>query len=139
MQVVLAFTEVVTAMDGVPDDTEVNLSAGLLHSVLILDNEMVVNLSGVPDGTCLRIGLTGISDLFGQPLVGDNDVHLRVLTGDTNGDGKTNLIDMAQVKSMNGQPLLPENARFDVNLDGSINLIDMALVKSLNGSSGDCP
>jgi len=56
---------------------------------------------------------------------------------DVNGDGRVDLIDMAQTKSMNGaDPTVPGNARFDVNGDGSINLIDMALVKANNGKSG---
>ena len=76
----------------------------------------------------------------GYPLTGDNDVHVRVLCGDTNADGDANLTDMAQVKSKNGaDPSLAGNARFDVNLDAAINLTDMALLKSLNGGSANCP
>jgi hypothetical protein len=91
---------------------------------------------GLPDEACYRIDLATHLPC----LTGDTDCLVRGLTGDTNGDGNTDLIDMAQVKSMNGaDPTVPGNARFDVNVDGNINLIDMALVKSLNGHSASCP
>ena len=75
-------------------------------------------------------------------LAGDTDCLVRVLAGDVNsenGDGYTNLTDMAQIRSKDGQPVMPDNVRFDVNFDGAINLTDMALVKSLNGGSATCP
>ena len=93
-------------------------------------------LPGLPDETCYQIDLAG--NVLG--LLGDTDCMVLGLTGDTNGDQFTALIDMAQVKSLNGaDPTLPGNARFDVNADGYINLVDMALVKSLNGNSVTCP
>jgi len=90
----------------------------------------------LPDQSCYRIDLAGNI----PELQGDTDCMVSGLVGDTNGDGDTNLIDMAYVKSMNGaDPRVPGNARFDVNTDGNVNLIDMALVKSLNGGSATCP
>ncbi len=91
--------------------------------------------AGLPDQACYRINLAG--DVLG--LKGDTDCLVKGLAGDTNGDNYTDLIDMAQVKSKNGQPVVPDNIRFDVNLDGHIDLIDMALIKSLNGGSVSCP
>ncbi len=98
-----------------------------------------VGISGVPDASCLALTLIGVTDLEGMPLTGDDDVHVRALTADTNDDANADLIDMAQVKSKNGQPLGPSTARFDLNLDGSIDLIDMALAKSRNGNATSCP
>jgi hypothetical protein len=89
----------------------------------------------LPDQTCFRFDLTGLIDR----LTGDPDCLVKSLCGDTNGDGNTNLADMAFVKSKNGAPVVPDNVRFDVNVDGQINLADMALVKSLNGGSATCP
>jgi len=140
--VVLLFSEPVKAIDGVPDDTEVSLSVGTLEAVSIVDNahpEMSIEMSGVPDESCLVITVTGIADLTDNPLTGNNQAHITVLTGDTNGDHYTDLIDMAQVKSKNGSALFGADVRFDVNLDGSIDLIDMALIKSLNGGAVSCP
>ena len=56
-----------------------------------------------------------------------------------NGDGMTNLTDMAQVKSENGTPVAGLDVRFDVNVDSRINLTDLAVVKGLNGGAAACP
>ena len=137
--IILTFSEDVQAIDGLLDDTEINLSVGTLASAWIVGSQMTIELSDVPEQSCLAITLAGIADLDSTPLSGDRDVHVWVLMGDTNADGNTNLIDMAQVKSMNGQPVDTGTARFDLNLDGNINLIDMALAKSLNGRWAFCP
>jgi hypothetical protein len=99
------------------------------------------NPGSLPDQACYRISLAGavVSCHSGGMLVGDTDCMVRGLTGDTNGNGATNLVDYAQTKSKNGQPVLPANIRFDVNVGGTINLTDAALVKSLNGNSANCP
>ncbi len=85
---------------------------------------------GLPDAGRYKIDLAANISC----LTGDTDCEMGVLAGDTNNDRHADLIDMAQVKNMNGE-LASQNPRFDVNLDaGTINLIDMALVKSLNGA-----
>ncbi len=100
----------------------------------------------LPDETCYIIDLArAVEGSAGQPLAGDTECMVRSLAGDASGDGDTNLIDMALIKRMNGQPVFPpppgypDLARIDVNADGTIDLIDMALVKSLNGNSASCP
>ncbi len=138
-EVILTFSEPVVAADGVPDETEVNLSTGTLDAVSIDGNEMTIELSDVPDAMCLAITITGIIDLDGHLLSGDNNVHIRSLLADVNEDGEADLIDMAQVKSRNGEPLDAATARFDLNLDSHLDLIDMALAKSRNGNSVSCP
>jgi hypothetical protein len=143
-RVVLTFSEPIQAEDGMPDATEVDLTCdgipcGSVDDMSITDSNMTVNLSDVPDGTCLAIALSGIIDLDAEPLAGDNDVHVQVLQGNVNGDTATNLIDVSFIKAMDGTPLDADTARFDLNLDGSIDLIDMALAKSLNGGSASCP
>ncbi len=61
-----------------------------------------IGMSGVPDESCLRIAITGIVNLDGHPVPADSGVDIRVLAGDTNDSGVTNLTDMALVKSLNG-------------------------------------
>ncbi len=90
---------------------------------------------GLPDQACYRIDLG--ANIPG--LIGDTVCMVKALAGNTNGDNSTDLIDMAQVKSKNGSPVVGADVKFDVNLDGNIDLIDMALVKSLNGGSVACP
>ena len=91
---------------------------------------------GLAAEKCYKIDLAG---KLNCDLTGDADCMVRCLAGDTNGDQNSDLIDMAQTKSKNGQALLPDNIRFDVNTDGNVDLIDMALVNSLNGRSSTCP
>ncbi len=135
---IFTFSEPILAEDGVPDASEVGVSAGMVQSVGIAGNELTIGLQAVPDASCLAIHLRGLVDFDGHELLGP-DARFAVLAGDTNGDGRTDLIDMAQVKSLNGAPVATDNAWFDVNLDGHIDLIDMALIKSLNGHAVACP
>jgi len=89
------------------------------------------------DEHCYKIDLAGKVDC---DLTGDTDCSVRVLEGDTNDNTDTNLIDFAQVKSLNGTDAAAAGmARFDVTCDGDVNLIDAARVKSLNGNDCDCP
>ncbi len=137
--VVLTFSEIVEATDGTPDATEVSVSVGDVDSVQINAKEMIVELSGIPDESCVDLTVTGLEDLAENALVGDNDVRIKVLLGDVNGDNYTDLIDMAYLKHMHGEALDETTARFDLNLDGQIDLIDMALAKSRNGHAVACP
>jgi len=143
-RLVLTFSEPVRALDGRLDATEIGLTCrgfpcGNVDAVSILGEVMIVDLSGLPDRTCAAITLSGITDADHLPLSGDRDVHVAVLCGDTNADGRTNAIDMSQVRAMNGQPLVAATCRFDVNMDGAINVIDAALVRSLYGGAATCP
>jgi hypothetical protein len=135
---VLTFSEGVRAADGTLDETEISLSVGEVSTVMVDGRDMLVEVIGVPDGSCVDLSVSGIEDLAGNALVGDDDVRVKVLLADTNGDDRANLIDMAQVKSMNGAPLVEDTARFDLNRDAAVNLIDMALAKSRNGRSLTC-
>ena len=138
-KVVLTFSQDVLAEDGVLDDTEVDLSVGLLQGVAIDGAEMTIEMSDVPDQSCLAITLTGLVNLAGVPLAGDTDVHVLVLEGDTNGDGSANNTDKSQVAAANGQPLGAASVGLDINLDGSINNTDKSAVASRNGLSATCP
>lgn len=91
-------------------------------------------------GQCFVIDLAGkVESKSGQPIAGDTDCMIRVLTCDLNGDGAQNNSDRAFIASKNGHPVVPDNIRFDVNLDGAINTTDRAMVSSLNGTSVSCP
>jgi hypothetical protein len=138
-EVVVSFNEVVpqiTVGTVVANDLT-NGGSIAASSQVIVDNgdgtsqlEIVFD-PALPNEACYEIDLsqTDLCVADGQDL----NCLVRALVGNTNGDDNTNLIDMAQVKSLNGQPVWPDNIRLDVNLDGNLNLIDMALVKSLNG------
>lgn len=91
---------------------------------------------GLPDYACYRMDLS--ANLPG--LGGDTDCMVRGMPGNTNGDHRTNLIDMSHVKSMSGSdPAVPGNAKFGLNLDGKINLIDMSAAKNMSCPPLTCP
>jgi hypothetical protein len=122
-------------VSGSYEEGHISLTGGLtlVDENLINGNQSLeIIVSGSTNGSCYVIDITGAVLLAaGQ----DPNCAVRVLEGDVNNDGTTNLIDMAFVKSKNGQ-VLGGNERFDVNCDGAVNLIDMAKTKSLNGSQG---
>ncbi|MHC4443481.1 MAG: right-handed parallel beta-helix repeat-containing protein [Planctomycetota bacterium] len=129
-EVILSFSETIQVTDGTPDGTEVNLSAGTLGNVSIIDNQMIVEMSNVQDQTCLVITLTGIESVGGGLLYGDNNVHIRVLKGDVNSDNLVNIFDLGLVKSQLFKPVVQDNCSEDVKVDGTINIYDLGQVKS---------
>jgi len=139
--VILRFSEPVQAIDGTIDETEISLSAGTLQSVSLAGPEMNIEISGVPDQSCLRITVTGISDLTGNPLIGYNDVHIHVLLGDakTEDNDIVNIFDLGKVKSQLFKPVTLDNYMCDVNMDGIINIFDLGLVKSNLFKTVSCP
>ncbi len=92
------------------------------------NTEVIVVLSGVPDGRRVLVGLNGVN--------GNIDVAAAVgfLGGDVNGTGSVSAGDIAGVKRQQGLPLSVDNARFDLNIDGVIDQADVAIVKARSGS-----
>jgi hypothetical protein len=102
-------------------------------SPLFSGNTMTVNLIGVADAQALAITLSGVTDEFSQVLP-DTTLTARFLIGDVNGNGTVNATDVAQAKSLVGQPVGSTNFRADVNANGTINATDASIVKSNVGS-----
>ena len=57
------------------------------------------------------------------------------LTGDVNGDGWVNIVDLAQVKVNLGKTGNPGWIPADVNSDGCVNIVDLAILKSQFGQT----
>jgi hypothetical protein len=138
-RLIFTFSALIKALDGTPSANEVSVSAGTVGSVSINGHTLTANLSGVPDQTCLTVVLNGLGDLSNHPLVGDNDVRIRVLVGDANGDGQVASGDITQVKSVSGQVTNSTNFRRDINADGQVASGDITQVKSRSGRSVICP
>ena len=139
-KIILTFSKPIVAADNAPDATEVSLSAGTLGAVTIADNQMTINLSGVPNRTCLTIGLgTTITDLTGRCLAGTKSLRIRVLAGDTNGTGSVSVADVNQTRSRSGQSVNATNFRSDTNCSGSISVADVNQVRSRSGNAVACP
>ena len=56
-------------------------------------------------------------------------VQLRILVGDSNGNGAANATDVAQTKSQAGHATVAQNFRSEVNANGIVNASDVALIK----------
>ena len=95
---------------------------------------MTVNLTGVSDVQTLSIRLSNVTDRFAQVLA-DTAVQVRMLVGDTSGNGAVNGTDVSQTKAVSGQTLSATNFRCDINANGTINASDLAIVKAQAGTS----
>jgi len=120
------------------------IAACAMFALLVSNGMTISGITGVPDQSCLAITLVGVQDLAGNPLGGSNKIYIRVLQGDTNGDGQIGAADITQTKSRNGTSLgagtlTTSNFRSDVNCDGQIGAADITFVKSHNGRATTCP
>jgi len=129
--IILTFSEGIKALDGTIDTTEVSLSAGNLQSLSMSMQklEMTLEISGVPNSSTLTVTLNGIVDLADNPLV-DNDLEIKVKTGDATPDGIVNIFDLASVKQALFQEPNENNFINDINIDGIINIFDLEAVKT---------
>lgn len=127
-----AIPELVHVVTGTTYQAE---SMSLIHQESTL--EIRFEPGAIPDG-CYRIDLGGAVERDGVAPGCDTDCVIRSLVGDTNGDGRTNFIDLAMVKARLGENVVPGNIACDVNLDSTLNMIDVSLIKSLVGASASC-
>lgn len=116
---------------GVPKPP-VNYAASQL-SLADADRRLVIefNAGVLPDQTCYTINVAAAVVAAAAPHpppAGDTDCLVRSLTGDPNNDGSVDTIDVAFMRNRDGQPVLPDNIRFDVNMDGVINSLDCRVV-----------
>ena len=87
---------------------------------------VTVDLAAVADAQVLGVTLSAVSD--GVNL-GNINIPMGVLLGDTNGDRAVNAGDTTQTKARAGQATDATNFRSDVNEDGSVNVGDTTIVK----------
>ena len=135
--VILTFSEPVTPADGTPDETEVTLSSGTVGAVSISIDKMTIELSGVPDASCLSIAVSGLQWIRNRP-VDDTGVLIGVLTGAVDADDIVDVVDMSRVKGSLFTMVDGENFRADVNADGAIDVSDMSKVKGNLFSTVTC-
>ena len=91
----------------------------------------------LPDYARYLIRLTGVKDVAGNALLGDNDRIVTALLGDATADRRVNSTDVCAVQSLRG--IDPINAadvnqvRSDVTNDGRVNNTDVGGVLSVRG------
>ena len=105
---------------------------GSADNFTVVAKQVTVNLSGIESGQTIELTLINVSD-----GVNSSDVQatMRVLPGDTNGDGFVDSADISQTKSQSGQAVTGSNFREDTNVDGFLDSADIGFVKSKSGMS----
>jgi lysophospholipase L1-like esterase len=97
-------------------------------------NEMTINLAGVANGQPVLVMLSGVHDAYAQSAA-PASITIKVLQGDTTGNGIVNASDIIQTKGLTGAAVTEANFRADVTADGAINSSDVIAVKSRSGSA----
>jgi uncharacterized repeat protein (TIGR03803 family) len=97
-------------------------------------HQYLVDLTGVTNAQTITVSLTNVGDSAGG-FSSTVSASMKVLVGDTNGDGSVNSSDIAQTKSQSGIAVTSSNFREDLTTDGFINSGDIALTKSKSGTA----
>jgi len=137
-QLVVTFDQDVQGVGGL-DVGDVVLSDGnaTVTDVSITGNVLTVGLTGVSDSVVLMVMFPGIENSAGQACA--DTLCIRVLMGDTTGDGAVNIFDLVNVRNELGQQVTATNCRADVNVDGSISVFDLVAVRNqLNKTVAAC-
>lgn len=96
-----------------------------------------ITLAGLPDAARYLVRLSGLRDMAGNILAGDNDRVFTQLRGDVTGDRRVNNTDVGGVISLRGTDPISASVlnqvRSDVTLDGRINNTDVGGVTSARG------
>jgi Dockerin type I domain len=93
----------------------------------------------LPDYARFCVELFGVTDVFGNPLGGGNQIIFTTLAGDVNGDRQVNALDAGGVVSLVGtDPINPTSVthiRSDINQDRRITNEDIALILEAAGTN----
>ncbi len=90
-------------------------------------NDLVITLTGVPDGKRVTITATGVNGAINV------SASLGFLLGDVNGSGTVTATDIAAIKSRSTQSTTLTNFRADLNTSGAISSADVSTVKAQAG------
>ena len=97
-------------------------------------NNMNVDLTGVTDAQTITVKLSQVTDAASH-VFPESVVSMRVLVGDTSGNGSITATDVSQTKLQSGQAVTAANFRADVIVSGSINGTDVSAVKLRTGTA----
>jgi hypothetical protein len=125
-QVVVSFANAVTFTSA-----DVTSGSGMVVSTTGNNTAVVtVNLTGVT--TAQRITVT-LFDVDNGTSVGNLEIPMGILVGDTSGNGLVNGTDVSQTKAQSGHPVTGSNFREDITGNGTINGSDVSSVKLQSG------
>lgn len=136
-KIMVTFDQIIQQVSGTVND--VTVSGGTVSNLAIDGSELTLTMSEASNAALLTIAFPGISNVDGQVVT--ETLCFGVLTGDTNGDKKVNVLDLLDIKGSVNLPMTASNFRKDINADGKINVVDLLVTKNnLNKTiSGSCP
>ncbi len=102
-------------------------------AVSVSGSTVIVPLTNVANAQNLTVTLNTVTDGLGG--AGNVSIPMKVLIGDTNGDGSVNAGDAIQTRNRSGEAATPIGFRSDVNTDGTINSGDTIAVRSRSGTA----
>lgn len=139
-QIVFLFNEYVQPVDGSLDlGQEVTVSGGTVTDFALHCDELTINLSGVADGSCLSIGLSGIALVEDVTKVMPARTYtVAALWGDADGNGVVEQADRTLVQS-NAGPANASNFRMDFDADGDVDTTDSFVPLGNLGQTASCP
>jgi hypothetical protein len=128
-QIVFTFPSVVTF-----DNAAVTAGTGLVSVISGAGTTTpTLNVTGVANAQTIAVTLFHVTG--GGSNNGDVSVQMRVLVGDTSGNGSVNASDVSQTKAQSGSAITNANFREDVNANGVLNASDVAFVKARSGTA----
>ena len=90
---------------------------------------MTIPLTNVANAQTINVTLNNVNGSTNMTI------PMRVLIGDTNGDGFVNSGDAQQTRNRSGQTTDATNFRSDVDADGFINSGDTTIVRARSGTA----
>lgn len=108
----------------------VDVSANSPVLTLRDNSTLEIQLSqALPDFARYAVRITGLMDVAGNALVGDNDRVFTALVGDASGDGRVTVVDLSYIYGQVADPIDPLNTaqvRSDVTQDGRVTVVDLS-------------
>jgi hypothetical protein len=126
-QVVVTFGNPVAVGSG----ATISGGSGSVSNVSVEGNVVTVELSGVPNAQTFTINLQGVTD---GSTVGNVQIPMSVLLGDSTANGQVNSSDISQAKALSGSAPTAATFRNDVTLNGIINTSDIGIMKAQSGT-----
>lgn len=94
------------------------------------DMEGVIDLSqALPNVAGYTVGITGVTDVAGNPLAGDNDRIITSMAGDATGDGRVDYLDLGVLASKYRHSV-EAGDRVDFASDGVVDYLDLGVLAS---------
>lgn len=105
-------------------------SGAIVGEPAISGSQMTVNLTGLSDGSTVRLNVSGVTGFNGSQ-VSSGSVRFQVLQGDVTGDGKVDASDVQMVKDALSPVMnAATNGLCDLDGNGLVNTGDVLIAKS---------